>query len=106
TSDVPYLADGSANPAYFAATQGGDTEAVWNESFLPAATGGGPSVIYDRPAWQSSVASQITDASGAPVDARGLPDLSWNAAVNGGVLVYASFFPADSPPAWHIYGGT
>jgi subtilase family serine protease len=106
TSDVPYLADGSANPAYFAATQGGNTEPVWNESFLPAATGGGPSVIYPRPSWQDSVAGRITDADGAQVDARGVPDLSWNAAVNGGVLVYTSFFPEDSPPAWHIYGGT
>jgi subtilase family serine protease len=38
---------------------------------------------------------------------RGVPDVSWNAAVNGGVLVYRSFFPAiDGPPSWAVYGGT
>ena len=38
---------------------------------------------------------------------RGVPDLAWNAAVNGGVLVYHSYFPKSSgPPAWGVFGGT
>ncbi len=99
TSDTPFLSTGP-NPAYFAYTTSGTSELVWNESWLPAASGGGPSAIYPRPAWQSSVASVI----GA--NARGVPDLAWNAAVNGGVLVYTSFYPNVNRVGWHIYGGT
>lgn len=99
TSDIPFLADGSFNPDYFAWTDGGDLNVVWNESWLPAATGGGPSVIYPRPAWQAGV---LPDAG----DHRLVPDVAWNAAVNGGVLVYTSFFPNVNRVGWHIYGGT
>jgi subtilase family serine protease len=100
TSDVPFNSDGSDNPDYFNWTSGGNTEAVWNESWLPAATGGGPSVIYDRPSYQDGVASIIGS------DSRGVPDLSWNAAVNGGVLVWITAFPNYQRPGWHVYGGT
>ena len=101
TTDTPFTADGNYNPAYFAATPTSTiTEPVWNESWLPAATGGGPSQIYPRPSWQSAEAGVIGG------DHRGVPDLSWNAAVNGGVLVYTSYFPTDSAPGFHIYGGT
>jgi subtilase family serine protease len=102
TSDTPYTAAGDPNPAYFASADGTQdlTEPVWNESFLPAATGGGPSQIYARPSWQSGEAGVIGG------NHRGVPDVSWNAAVNGGVLVYESDFPADFAPGFHIYGGT
>lgn len=100
TSDVPFTAAGDYNPGYWNYTVGGDTEVVWNESWLPAATGGGPSAIYPRPSWQNSVAGIIG------VDARGVPDLSWNAAVNGGVLVWITAFPQVQRPGWHVYGGT
>jgi subtilase family serine protease len=101
TSDVPFTASGNYNPDYFNYTTGTDpTEVVWNESWLPAASGGGPSAIYSRPAYQSSVRSVIGQ------NARGVPDLSWNAAVNGGVLVYITAFPTAQRPGWHLYGGT
>jgi subtilase family serine protease len=100
TSDVPFNADGSYNPSYWQYTPGGLTEAVWNESWLPAASGGGPSAIYPLPSWQSSVSSIIGQ------NARGVPDLSWNAAVNGGVLVYITAFPGYQRSGWHVYGGT
>lgn len=110
TSNVSFITDASGdvvpNPDYFATTSGGFTETVWNESWLPAATGGGPSAIYARPSWQSSVKSQITDTNGNPVNARGIPDLSWDAAVNGGVLVYITAFPTYQRAGWHVYGGT
>jgi subtilase family serine protease len=73
---------------------------VWNESWLPAASGGGPSLIYPRPSWQDDQASVIGG------NARGVPDLAWNAAVNGGVLVWTTFFPQTDRPGWHVYGGT
>jgi subtilase family serine protease len=100
-SDVPFLADGSFNSAYFNATAAASPlNVVWNESWLPAATGGGPSAIYPRPSWQSSV---LTGAG----NHRLVPDVSWNAAVNGGVLVYISAYPDYNGPAgFYIYGGT
>lgn len=100
TSDTPFNADGTENPAYFAFTSGGNLNAVWNESWLPAASGGGPSAIYPRPSWQSGVAAVIG------TNARGVPDLAWNAAVNGGVLVYITAFPQYQRAGWHVYGGT
>jgi subtilase family serine protease len=100
TQDKPFLADGSRNPLYWAWTPGGNTEPVWNESWAGIATGGGVSTVYGRPAYQNSVAGVVGSH-------RGVPDLSWNAAVNGGVLTYRSFFPAiDGPPSWGVYGGT
>jgi subtilase family serine protease len=91
------------NPNYWASTSGGDTQAVWNESWGPVATGGGASVIYQRPSWQTSVASQFGNH-------RLVPDTSWNAAVNGGVDVYITAYPeyncGNSTGCWTIYGGT
>ena len=100
TSDTPFLADGSRNPAYFGWTPGGSSEAVWNETWGPIGTGGGLSAVYGRPAFQNSVISVVGNH-------RGVPDLAWNAAVNGGVLVFHSYFPkAAGPPLWGVFGGT
>ena len=90
TSNVPFTASGF-NPAYFNSTPAGKSEAVWNESWLPAATGGGVSAVYPRPSWQDGVLSGAGNH-------RLVPDLAWNAAVNGGVLVYETY-----PPAWTGY---
>lgn len=100
-SDVPFNGDGSFNGSYFhsTSTPGGNLNVVWNESWLPAATGGGPSAIYPRPSWQDGIASLIGDH-------RGVPDVSWNAAVNGAVLVdLQSFLPADAQ-GFYLIGGT
>ncbi|HEV2138832.1 MAG TPA: S53 family peptidase [Nitrososphaerales archaeon] len=82
----------------FKSTPGSRTEVVWNEPFLPAATGGGRSVLFSTPSFQSGIASSVLQG------ARGIPDLSWNAAVDGGVLVYTSF--PGVRVGWHIIGGT
>jgi len=79
-------------------TPGSRTEAVWNEPFIQAATGGGRSVLFHTPSFQSSISQSLLQG------ARGLPDLSWNAAVDGGVLVYTSF--PGVRVGWHIIGGT
>jgi len=100
TSDIPFLSSGDFNPSYFAYASGGNLNAVWNESWLPAASGGGPSFLYPRPSWQNSVAGVIGS------NARGVPDVAWNAAVNGGVLVYITAFPQYQRAGWHVYGGT
>ncbi len=85
------------NDMAYTDTPGSRTEAVWNEPFIQAATGGGSSVLFSAPAFQSSVASVVNGH-------RGLPDVSWNAAVDGGVLVYTSF--PGTRVGWHIVGGT
>ena len=91
------------NPSYWASTVGGNTQAVWNESWAPIATGGGASAIYARPSWQEGVASGYGNH-------RLVPDTSWNAAVNGGVDVYITAYPeyncGNSTGCWTIYGGT
>lgn len=98
-SDIPFTSAGDFNAPYWQWLDGGHRDYVWDESWLPAATGGGPSVLYPRPAWQSGV----LPAAG---NHRLVPDLAWNAAVNGGVLVYVSFFPQVDRTGWHVYGGT
>jgi subtilase family serine protease len=60
-------------------------EEVWNEPALgdpnigPAATGGGSSTVWNTPFWQFGLPS----ASGG----RAVPDVSYNSAVEGGILV-------------------
>src|SRR5262249_43334985 len=72
---------------------------VWNDSAvgIQAASGGGPSHVFTRPSFQDGVSSIVGGA-------RGTPDVSFNAAVDGGVWVYYTFVGASSP--WHIFGGT
>jgi predicted nucleic acid-binding protein len=69
-----------------------------NEPFIQAATGGGLSALFPSPGFQSGISQSLLNG------ARGLPDLSWNAEVDGGVLVYTSFPGARVD--WHIVGGT
>ena len=85
TSDMPFRVDGSLNPDYFAWNADGKTEPVDNEGWAGMTTGGGLSTVYPRPTYQANVASVVGDH-------RGVPDLAWNSSVNGGVLVYTSFF--------------
>ncbi len=82
----------------FMTTPGSRTEAVWNEPYLPAAGGGGRSVLFSTPPFQSGISSSLLQGR------RGLPDVSWNSAVNGGVLVFTSF--PGVRMGWHIIGGT
>jgi len=68
-------------------------EQTWNEPFLPAATGGAPSLLFGVPSYQA----------GLGFTSRATPDVSYNAAVNGGVLVY---YTALGFPIWFVVGGT
>ena len=70
-------------------------EQTWNEPFLPASGGGAASLLFAAPAFQSG------DGSGSA--ARTIPDLSYNAAVSGGVLVHLGFAGLNS---FFIFGGT
>jgi subtilase family serine protease len=70
-------------------------DVVWNDGF--GAGGGGPSHVFGRPDFQDHVRSVVGPA-------RGTPDISLNAAVDGGVWVYYTFVNPSSP--YHIFGGT
>ena len=71
-------------------------ESTWNDCC--GSGGGGFSSIFSEPSFQSTAA--IADASGT----RGLPDVSYNAALVSSILVYESFDPAGA--GWVIIGGT
>jgi subtilase family serine protease len=56
-------------------------EEVWNEPALgPVASGGAPSVVWHTPPWQLGLTSY---------QGRTVPDVAYNAAVEGGVLTVA-----------------
>jgi subtilase family serine protease len=92
-------------------------ETAWTEIFgcnPPAVaasdvncSGGGFSSIYGRPPWQQS---QVK--GGDPHPARGVPDVSYDAGVNGGVLTRCSicnlivFGTPNVPGVFFIFGGT
>jgi subtilase family serine protease len=59
-------------------------EEVWNEPQLGSATGGAPSVVFRAPFWQLG----LTGVSG-----RAEPDVSYNAAIQGGVVIIFSCLP-------------
>jgi subtilase family serine protease len=71
-------------------------ERVWNEAlFAPGATtGGAPSLIFSVPSYQD----------GLGLSTRTVPDVSYNAAIHGGVLVVNSTILGF--PAFFIIGGT
>ena len=62
-------------------------ERVWNEPFAPGASGGAPSTLFPAPPWQSGLTSFAT---------RTTPDVSYNAAINGGVVIVISCVPDAS----------
>ena len=84
---------------YLTFTAGGRTEAVWKEDWLPASTGGGLSSVFGTPSFQSGISSSLLQGS------RGIPDVSWNAAVDGGVLTYLGFL-GGANNGFYIIGGT
>ena len=74
------------------------TEAVWQEDWAAAATGGGRSVLSATPSFQSGISSSVLQGS------RGVPDISWNASINGGVLTYLGFLGGTNN-GYYIIGG-
>jgi hypothetical protein len=83
-----YLAFPAAN-----ATGSYGYETAWSYNNLYSwGTGGGFSTFFGQPAWQKGL--------GVPAgETRGVPDVSWDADVLTGVLVYVS-------GGFYIYGGT
>lgn len=96
-------------------------ETAWNESSTyNKASGGGFSTIYRAPGYQSARTSSPANADASAIyqfpddpssiesnhaRGRGVPDISLNASVNGGVVVYQSN-PATGHVSLNIMGGT
>jgi subtilase family serine protease len=72
-------------------------ESTWNDCC--GSGGGGYSAVFSEPPFQSG--ASIADPSGM----RGLPDVSYNAAIISSILIWESFDPT-APPSWVIIGGT
>jgi subtilase family serine protease len=86
----------------------GRTEAVWKEDWFGAlaggfcATGGGLSKVFRTPLFQHHISRNLLQGR------RGVPDISLNAAVDGGVLVYCQqgWGGQPWPGPWGDVGGT
>jgi len=77
-------------------------DTVWNDTKLfgsPAAGAGGRSTVFKRPSYQDGVA-------GAVGTARGVPDISMSAAVNGAALVYLDSAATGGAAGFYLIGGT
>jgi subtilase family serine protease len=79
-------------------------DVVWNDlnTVGGGAGGGGKSQVFERPPFQNHVRSVVGDA-------RGTPDISMSAAVDGAVVYYHTYLPSDSQSRngpWHIVAGT
>ena len=68
---------------------------VWNDPGTPAASGGGKSIFFGRPAFQNRVASVVGSH-------RGVPDLSLSASCRHPVDIYQSF----GGKGWQVICGT
>ena len=69
-------------------------EQVWNEPDFGAAGGGAPSALFGVPAFQN----------GLGLTSRTIPDVAYNAAIDGGVLVRWTAIPEQA--GFYIVGGT
>jgi subtilase family serine protease len=77
-------------------------DSVWNDTALltsPAASTGGKSTVFARPVYQNGV-------SGLTGSARGVPDISMSAAVNGSALVYLDAKAGGGQAGFYLIGGT
>jgi subtilase family serine protease len=70
------------------------SEEVWNEPSYGRATGGGPSSVFPAPPWQLGLTGTAQ---------RATPDVAYNSALNGGVVVN---FTLGAAPAHTLMGGT
>jgi subtilase family serine protease len=64
-------------------------EAVWREDWLDLVgpnhvSGGGLSAIFPTPSWQAGLPASLTQG------ARAVPDVSWNAGLDGGLMIYCT----------------
>ena len=84
----------------------GVLETVWKEDWAIASGGGGVSTIFDAPEFQANLSPSIIKIMNGH---RAIPDVSLNAAINGGVETYQSYISPSqgiTAPEWQNVGGT
>ena len=110
-SDPLVTAVGGTHLSLDASGNRNSADTVWNDTYSqnanqlvngdngpnPLGTGGGKSVVFSRPPYQSKVRG-ITGAH------RGVPDISMSAACSGAINVYQSF--GGQPVGWYAACGT
>jgi len=79
-----------------------EPEQNWNDGF--GSGGGGYSVVFGEPYYQAGIPDP-TPPDPNPAPSRGVPDVSYNAALISSILIYESFDPT-APPGWVPIGGT
>ncbi len=96
-ADDPYVTGVGGTQLFADPTTGAyQHEVAWNEPQYQAASGGGFSTIYPKPFYQYGI---------VPGKYRGIPDVAYNAAINGGVLTVWST-SGRGPNRVFIFGGT
>jgi subtilase family serine protease len=105
--DSDPLVTGVGGTELVAGKHGAFTSVAWNDTYnshlgdgtVPYATGGGLSVLFDRPAYQNGVADVVGGA-------RGVPDVSMSGSCTAPVFTYQSFPQAGTPAGWYPSCGT
>ncbi len=105
--DSDPLVTGVGGTELVAGKHGTFTSVAWNDTYnkhlgdgtVPYATGGGLSVLFNRPLYQNGVKNVV----GA---ARGVPDVSMSGSCSAPVFTYQSFPQAGTPAGWYPSCGT
>jgi subtilase family serine protease len=105
--DSDPLVTGVGGTELVAGKHGTFTSVAWNDTYnshlgdgtVPYATGGGLSVLFDRPSYQNRVANVVGGA-------RGVPDVSMSGSCTAPVFTYQSFPEAGTPAGWYPACGT
>jgi subtilase family serine protease len=105
--DSDPLVTGVGGTELVAGSHGTFTSVAWNDTYNkhlgdgtdPYATGGGLSLLFDRPAYQNGVAKVVGGA-------RGVPDVSMSGSCSAPVFTYQSFPQAGTPAGWYPSCGT
>jgi subtilase family serine protease len=105
--DSDPLVTGVGGTELIPGTDGAFRSVAWNDTdnthigdgTNPSAGGGGLSVLFTRPSFQNGVAGVVGSA-------RGVPDVSMNAACSSPVFTYQSFPDSGTPAGWYPSCGT
>jgi subtilase family serine protease len=105
--DSDPLVTGVGGTELVAGSRGTFTSVAWNDTYnkhlgdgtVPYATGGGLSVLFDRPAYQNGVKNVVGGA-------RGVPDVSMSGSCTAPVFTYQSFPQSGTPAGWYPSCGT
>jgi subtilase family serine protease len=105
--DSDPLVTGVGGTELVAGSHGTFTSVAWNDTYnkhlgdgtVPYATGGGLSVLFDRPSYQNGVKNVVGGA-------RGVPDVSMSGSCSAPVFTYQSFPQAGTPAGWYPSCGT